>query len=134
MRTKRGIRSKGSKESKFDEVFRENYQALFLYASKFIPEKDIVADLVHDVFEKIWTRFEDIEKINNIRAYLFSSIRNECLNYLRRQKVKEDYINYETYNRENELDYFLNNSTNLECASITCAFRCASLNQPALKS
>jgi len=93
-------------EDRFDAIFRENYKALFLYASKFVHDRDVVSDLVHDVFEKIWAKMNRIDEIRNLKSFLFSSIRNECINYIRKQKVREEYLNQEVYNAERELEYY----------------------------
>ena len=38
-------------------------------------------DIVNDSFASVWNHRNDIE--SNIEAYLFQSVRNRCLNYLR---------------------------------------------------
>lgn len=106
MQIKRSKKKLSNKEKQFDDVFREFYKPLFLFARKIIPDSEIISDLLQDVFEKVWYKFEDLNSINNIQSYLFSSIRNECLNYIRRQKVKDEYYQYELKNKELELNHF----------------------------
>jgi RNA polymerase sigma-70 factor, ECF subfamily len=77
---------KKGKEYAFDYFFHYYYPGLCAYAQKLLktPQAD-AKSVVQDVFVKIW---EDRDKINiqsSVRAYLFSSVRNKCLDYLRKK-------------------------------------------------
>jgi RNA polymerase sigma-70 factor, ECF subfamily len=77
---------KKGKEYAFDYFFHYYYPGLCVYAQKLLktPQAD-AKSVVQDVFVKIW---EDREKINiqsSVRAYLFSSVRNKCLDFLRKK-------------------------------------------------
>lgn len=76
-------------ESAITTLFDAYYENLYLFAEKFIYDKDNAHDIVQDVFVKIW---EDSSKIvfkYSVRYYLFTSVKNKCLNYLRKLDIED---------------------------------------------
>lgn len=49
------------------------------YANYFLKDDDISSSIVNDIFMKLWNNDSEIE---NIKAYLFRSVKNASLNYL----------------------------------------------------
>ena len=43
-------------------------------------------DIVQDVFAKLWLRWEAGEQVDSQKDYLFISVRNSCISYLRNKK------------------------------------------------
>ncbi len=78
---------KEGKEYAFDFFFNYYYPGLCVYAQNliFIAEED-AKDLVQDVFLKFWNNRNKITIHNSVRAYLFTSIKNKCLDYLKKAK------------------------------------------------
>lgn len=83
--------------TRFKTLYRENAPMLMFYASKYV---DIVVaeDVVHDVFLKIWQRKDFLLSEEYIKNYLYRSVRNACLDYLKHQEVEENYVK-DTINR-----------------------------------
>ncbi|KOH45943.1 hypothetical protein NC99_12670 [Sunxiuqinia dokdonensis] len=73
--------------SDFNTIFRRYHQPLVLYAYKFVANEDVSLDLVQDVFALIWEKQKLGLDEEHLKAYLFRSTRNACLNYLKHQKV-----------------------------------------------
>ncbi|PID89257.1 MAG: hypothetical protein CSB01_02945, partial [Bacteroidia bacterium] len=61
---------------------------LCAYGSRFITDQQIVADIVQEVFIKLWDRRKSFFSIFSLRTFLYTSVRNGCLNELRNQKRK----------------------------------------------
>lgn len=76
-------------DSAITELFDAFYENLYLFAEKFIYDKDKAHDLVQDVFVKIWEDSSKIEFDKSVRYYLFTSVKNKCLNYLRKLKIED---------------------------------------------
>ncbi len=76
---------KGS-ESAFDSLFAKYYADLVCYAYGITSDRSVSEDLVQDFFIKFWQqkRYKSIS--TSLRHYLFFSIRNSCVNYLRDNK------------------------------------------------
>lgn len=67
----------------FEGLFRELFKPLCAFAMKYVHDLDMAKEIVHDVFVIIWEKFESLPADTNYRSYLFTSVRNRCLNHLR---------------------------------------------------
>ncbi len=69
----------------FDILFKRYYRQLCLYAAHYL-NGDIAAseDIVQDCFVKLWQQ-EAKRDITDKRAFLYSTVRNACIDTLRRQ-------------------------------------------------
>ena len=65
---------------------------LIFYAGKYV-NAIAAEDLVQDVFFKIWQKRTFLFLKEGIRTYLYRSVQHACLDYLKHQEVKGDYIN-----------------------------------------
>ena len=77
--------------SDFDSIFRNYYTLLFLYAQKFVRDEDIALDLVQDVFALVWEKKKFHLTDEHLKAYLFNSVRNACVNHLKHEKVVQRF-------------------------------------------
>lgn len=59
---------------------------LFLFALSFLRKREVAEEIVSDVFVKTWENRTELGKINNLKAYLFVSVKNACLSHLRKEK------------------------------------------------
>ena len=66
---------------------------MYHYAYSFVNDTDVSKDIVSDVFSKIWKDFEHLDK-STLSGYLYVCVRNESMNYLRKQKGMNKYIEY----------------------------------------
>ncbi len=67
----------------FNEFCSETYPSLLAYAKVFLTD-EWAQDVVQDVFYSVWEK-RDILDENGIRPYIFRSVHNRCLNYIRNQ-------------------------------------------------
>ncbi len=77
--------------SDFDFIFKTYHQSLVLYAHKFVANEEVSLDLVQDVFALIWEKQKLDWDEEHLKAYLFRSTRNACLNHLKHQKVMQKH-------------------------------------------
>ena len=80
-----------SEELSFNQFFNEMYNCVCLFANRFLENTIESEDIVQDVFIKLWDNFENFNSAIKIKAYLYSSVRNSCLNHIRHEKVKRKY-------------------------------------------
>lgn len=76
--------------TEFENLFRENYSPLFYYALDWVEKEEVAKDLVSELFCDIWNDFA-AHRDKNLKAYLYSALRNRCLNYLRHLVVEQEY-------------------------------------------
>lgn len=80
------------KEKFFENFFKENYSRLYYYALHFIPDSEICKDIVSDAFRHLWEKTEEIVP-ETILSYMYTRIRNLCIDHIRHGEVEESYIN-----------------------------------------
>src|SRR5690606_40679928 len=51
-------------------------------------------EMVQRVFVTLWNKCERLTIESSLKAYLYRAVRNECLNYLKHQKVRAAYRVY----------------------------------------
>ena len=78
---------KGSTNS-FNRLFTEYYQNLCRFAYTFVKDADISEEIVQELFISIWERRQTLNINTSARAFLYTSIKNRALNYLRNEKTR----------------------------------------------
>ena len=94
----------------FEQLFKEHYQSLYYHAFSILNDSELSRDFVNDTFEEIWNRRNKLDISYSLKSFLYSTIRNRCINYLRKQEVERKYINrkmHETNEEEEYKDYDL---------------------------
>lgn len=79
-------------ESAFKVLYEEFFHALLAVACKYV-EQEVAKDVVQDVFFKLWSTPQKFLHTVDLRFYLYRSVQNGCLNYIRNKKVEEGYRN-----------------------------------------
>jgi RNA polymerase sigma-70 factor (ECF subfamily) len=79
-------------KKKFDGYFRKYYQALSYFAFKYLNDKDLAEDVVQNVFLNIIKDKLVFENENHRKQYLYKSVKNACLNEIRRLNTHADVI------------------------------------------
>ena len=91
-------------EEAFKILYEEFFHALLSVACKYV-EIEEARDIVQDTFFKLWSAPQKFLHINDMRFYLYRSVQNQCLNYIRDKKVEDNYRNKTEVITE---DYFYN--------------------------
>lgn len=77
-------------EKDFENLFRQHYQKLCSYAYSFLKDEESSEDIVQEVFIKIWEKQKLVIGADNLKFYLFTAVRNNCLTRL--QKNKKNFL------------------------------------------
>jgi len=78
-------------EKEFDRIYIAHYPALFRYAYTMVHDSIMAEEMVHQVFLKILEKKAPLNIHTSLKAYLYRSVNNECLNYIKHQKIKNDF-------------------------------------------
>lgn len=78
-------------EEKFKALFREYFSSLCLFARQYLTDTELAKDAVHDVFTGLWESPAQLEDLLNEKGYLYTLVRNHCLDILRKQQVRSKY-------------------------------------------
>lgn len=67
----------------FSRIFEGSYTPLCLFAYKYLEDLNLSKDIVQDVFVKIWEDSIEFNNESSIKAFLYTAVRNKCLDYLK---------------------------------------------------
>lgn len=76
----------------FKELYFRYRNELFITASRVLRDEDEAADIVQEVFLSLWDRRNDLRIDGSLAAYLHTSIRYRCLNVIRKNIRRRDYL------------------------------------------
>nr|WP_226904951.1 RNA polymerase sigma-70 factor [Pedobacter schmidteae] len=87
--------------------FDFHYKPLSYFATRLVQDAMEAEDIVANCFVKLWKRHEQFETASNIKAFLYISCRNACLDFLKHLKRKtaaqEEYFKQLAESEENIL-------------------------------
>ena len=75
----------------FKRLFLHFYDYLFYFSNSFVKSREAAEEIVQDVFVSLWKKRETLPRIDNLRVYLYVSVRNLSVNYLRRSGFHYDH-------------------------------------------
>ncbi|GAA4311433.1 RNA polymerase sigma-70 factor [Mucilaginibacter gynuensis] len=78
----------------FEALFKLYYTRLTLFANRFTNDLAVAEEIVADVFTLLWERGHEIVFTTSLKSYLFTTVKNRCLNHLKHQKIENLYVNY----------------------------------------
>ena len=78
-------------EREFHNVFDKYYVALCLFANQYTENEEASADIVQDSFAKLWQIRDDFFYLHQVKAFLYTAVRNKALNELEHSKVVFEY-------------------------------------------
>jgi RNA polymerase sigma-70 factor (ECF subfamily) len=70
----------------YKELFTSLYSYLYYFAMSFVKTKELAEEIVSDVFIKIWQHRKVLDRIDNLKVYLYVTTRNIAFNCLDKQK------------------------------------------------
>ena len=71
----------------FEQLFHRYEQKLYRIAYSYLRDRDAARDVVHEFFTSVWDHRANIE--TKVEAYLYQSVKNECLKYRRNRNLKK---------------------------------------------
>ena len=80
-------------EGRFEWFYRMYSKTLFLYEISFLVVEEDAEDVISEVFINFWKSkaFEQIQD-EAVKTYLFRSVRNTCLNLLKKKSIQRDIL------------------------------------------
>ncbi len=80
------------KSCDIDTLYRLYYRPMCLYAAHYLKTTDDVEDVVQEAFVALWEKIQDGEAPASSKAYLSVSVRNRCIDLLRKQNSHPEGI------------------------------------------
>lgn len=87
-------RLRSGSEEAFDTIFRAYYARLVRVSEGMLGTRAPAEELAQEVMLELWRRRASLVVDTSLQAYLFRSIRNRTLNYLRHERVVRQGTTY----------------------------------------
>jgi RNA polymerase sigma-70 factor, ECF subfamily len=71
----------------FEQIYRTYVKELCSFAAYYVKSFDAAEDIVQKLFLLLWERRESIQVDGILKTYLFTSVRNLSLNFLKHQTI-----------------------------------------------
>jgi len=71
----------------FKNIFQQFFQPLYHLSSHYLEDHDEAKEVVQDAFVKLWEVRQNLDEDSNIRNFLFTLVKNNCLNLLKRKQL-----------------------------------------------
>ena len=82
-------RLQGGDANSFNLFYREYVDEISRYVKMFLKSDVLTEDVTQDVFIKFWENSFKFESVDNIRGFLYSTAKNNCLNILKRSLLDD---------------------------------------------
>lgn len=79
-------------EKAFEEVYTLFYGPLCYFAEKLVFSRQVAEEIVVDVFVKTFQSAISVSSMEHLRGYLFQAVKNQSINYLKREKRYEQHL------------------------------------------
>jgi RNA polymerase sigma-19 factor, ECF subfamily len=77
-------------ESAFEEFYLSYHATLTLFAYRITDNQGAAEDIAEEVFISLWNKWDTLSEIQSLKAYLYASVRNKCLTWLRKTKRESE--------------------------------------------
>jgi len=91
----------------FNQLFTKYYSELYYFGFKIVADPEFVKENIQEVFIRIWETRESLGNVNNLRSYLFVSLRRRLLadkEKVKRSRKIETTDEYSFHFAENEFE------------------------------
>ena len=77
----------GIGNTQFEKIYSQYYARFVIFARRYVRDAAVAEDLVMESFVSFWENRGKISEQTNLPAYIATSVRNNCLNYLNAQAL-----------------------------------------------
>jgi len=86
----------------FETLFREYYERLCAFGNKYLGNLEQAEEVIQDTFYNIWKNREVINIKTSLKSYLYTAVKNNCLQVIRTRSLDIKYENYYKSHYSNE--------------------------------
>lgn len=105
------------KEKNREDFYTKNFSHYLLFACHYVSDEEICKDIVQEAFINYWKQQDHFEDELSVKAYLYKTVRNGCLNQLRHHHIRKKYFNSLPDDWESE-DFFMESVIKEEVATL----------------
>ena len=80
-------------EEALTHIFHLYNRSLLYFALQYVKTTEVAEEIVSDVFVKVWKLRADFHELEKLKAFLYISTKNACLNHLKTPYIQQKKIN-----------------------------------------
>lgn len=92
---------KGGDRESFNQLFRRYYKPMTRFCVRFVADGDQAAEIVQDLFVKLWTNREKFSFTSSFESYMLRAVRNSAITYINKERAHTD-VNTRIYTDESD--------------------------------
>jgi len=97
---------KSGDKKAFEKMFLEYYSRLSVFAKKYVKDLDLAKEIVQALFVKLYETHQKLNINTSLKSYLYSSVKNSCLNQIKQSKTHSDHIkSFDQRNKDQKLNF-----------------------------
>ena len=81
------------KTDSFIIYYKSKYPCFLKFARSIVCDVEVCKDIVNDAFEYLWRNYDNVD-LDTITPYLYKTIRNRCLDQLKMEGVRAEYLDF----------------------------------------
>jgi RNA polymerase sigma-70 factor (family 1) len=101
-------------EKSLQLLFDLHYKPLHYFAARLLKDRLSSDDVVEETFLKLWDRKTSFKTLQNIKAFLYITCRNACLNSIKQQQREARSKSQLSFLTSGQEDYVLNEMVRAE--------------------
>ena len=78
-------------DSEFEAIFKSHYKSLYVFAYGYVMDEMEAEDIVSGVFSLLWEKRKNLPPKDELKPYLYASVKYACLRYFKRLQLTDDY-------------------------------------------
>ena len=75
----------------FSQIYSTYFIKMTRFSQAYVIAEEDAENIVQDIFLYLWEHPEVFRTIDNMDAFLFTLVKNRCLNFLRHKLIEEEY-------------------------------------------
>lgn len=73
-------------QNAFKIIFDTYYKRLYAFSLQYTEDNFAAEEIVEETLVKLWQKRHKLEKIENLKSYLYTMVRNASIDYLKKEK------------------------------------------------
>lgn len=88
---------KNEERATFNFLFDKYYSRLYHFANRYLNMTEEAEEVIQDVFLKLWLQKEKLDENLSIQSYLFTIVKSQVLNIIRKRTSRNNYEKNELF-------------------------------------
>lgn len=110
---------KGGEQTAFTYFYDKYFDQIKYFNIQFVHHQEEAENVAQEAFLNLWQNRENIETINGIPSFLYTSAKSKCLNLIRHNKVKDRFKDDLLNQKERALDTEILNAIEFDTLEIS---------------